>query len=402
MMLVWLYLLIFVKPFGVLHVGAIYLTAHFASSSFNADKFGINNFAGDIIVLGLIAICIGHLFSILTAKKKIYLNKNDFNVSTPRLTFVLSFFLFMITYHYVVGGIPLLSSDILFSRFESTSSGMFGIPGRFNLFGNFFLFFLCYSCFLLGGPQYKKLFIFSMLILLASLLFKGSKGTLIHFLVAMLIYKNVSLNKFNLRERGLKLASFLPPLILIIASFSYISFVHIEQGARYSNLIDLVFTRVLEISGKGYFTAVTLYVENEGYGLGANSINDVFAFFDRLFGQGDIYFYTSEKVSALTNGLSLGIHYLVPMEINIFGYVYMEGGIMAVLFTGILLGLIVGKTSQRILNCYSIKTMTTLMFFQFYLFLIIIKGNLIFLTISMGISYIIFRLICFLGFFWSK
>ena len=49
---------------------------------------------------------------------------------------VISFF---VAYHFIVGGVPLLSADVELARFNFSGSGLFGIPGRMYLFGLPFL-----------------------------------------------------------------------------------------------------------------------------------------------------------------------------------------------------------------------------------------------------------------------
>jgi hypothetical protein len=44
-----------------------------------------------------------------------------------------------VAYHFVVGGIPLLSANVEVERFDFTGSGLFGLPGRMYLFGLPFL-----------------------------------------------------------------------------------------------------------------------------------------------------------------------------------------------------------------------------------------------------------------------
>ncbi|TWG93965.1 hypothetical protein L615_000600000780 [Nocardioides sp. J9] len=46
------------------------------------------------------------------------------------------------TYHFAVGGIPLLSNQIERARFDFANSGLFGLPGRMYLFGSIFAWML--------------------------------------------------------------------------------------------------------------------------------------------------------------------------------------------------------------------------------------------------------------------
>tara|TARA_B100001057_G_scaffold217270_1_gene217451 strand:- start:2949 stop:4181 length:1233 start_codon:yes stop_codon:yes gene_type:complete len=392
--LVLVYFFIFIRPLGFLHVATVYLVAHFLSSKHNTELYGFGQSADDILLFGFIAICFGHIIFLLKKKNTLLIKKSDYRVSKTRLSSVVLIFALVIIYHYAVGGIPLFSSNILFDRFESNSSGFFGIPGRFNLFGGVFIFFLAYAAFTIKGKEYKNIFFITLIILLISMLFKGSKGTLIHFLVAILICRSVITQDTGVRNRGPSSKILIPLGALIAISFVWISNIHISTGVtRYTNLFDLLITRVIEISGEGYFHAVTSFVNENGFGFGGNSINDMITFVSRLTGVGEQY-YTLEKVSALSTGSTIGLHYIVPVELNIFGYMYMELGLAGVFLIGSLIGFSTGNIGFEILNCYSIKRITYLMFMQFFLFLLIIKGDLIFLIITMGISYLMFIIIC--------
>jgi oligosaccharide repeat unit polymerase len=374
----------------MLHIGCIYISAHFVSTYINSDLFGFENFPGFVLVLGMSSLCIGHL--VFKFRKKYFDNINtDYIITSRRLLLVVAIFLSMIVYHYLVGGIPLFSENILFSRFESTSSGLFGVPGRFNLYGGFILLFLCFSSYAIKGQAFKKILLFSFIVLLISLLFKGSKGTLIHFLVAYLICR--SSDNYKISKTPKKTFKVLLCFALIVLpSFVYISNVHIESGTRYTNLAEVIFMRIFELSGKGYFNSVTNYIETYGFGYGMNLFNDTITFFNRLFDSDTNLYYTSEKVSALTTGTSID-QYLVPQEINMFGYSYMEFGIFGVIFSGVLFGYIYGRTIYRTQNSNNVMSLCNLMFFQLYLFLIFIKGNIALITINMGISYLIFMFI---------
>lgn len=389
-----LYFLIFIRPINFLHVASIYLTAHFISSKYHADLYGFGHSADIILLFGMLSICFGHIIFLLKEKYVLSTTSLDYRVSRIRIIFVVLTFTAFISYHYIVGGIPLFSSNILFDRFENNSSGFFGIPGRFNLFGGIFVFFLVYAAYTVKGSKFRIILIITLFVLLISFLFKGSKGTLIHFLVVILICRSVIAKNNGVRYRGPSLKVLIPMGALVVLSFIWISNIHISSGVtRYTNLFDLVVIRVLELSGEGYFHAITSFVEINGFGYGSNSYNDLITFFSRLTGIGE-YNYTLEKVSALATGSTIGIHYIVPVELNIFGYMYMEFGILGVLLIGLLIGFAIGDIGIRTLNSYSVKNITYLMYLQFFLFLLIIKGDLIFLIVNMGISFVMFIIIC--------
>ena len=393
LLILWIYFLVSVRPLGFFHIAAVYLTAHFFSARLNSQLYGFGSHADTIILVGLFSVCIGHALHIRISKVPKLAPQPRAAVSPARLSFVCIIFFSFVFFHYYVGGIPLFSEDVLTARFASTSSGFFGIPGRFNLFGTVYLTFLCYAYFILKGRQYYPHFLFAISLLILSMLLKGSKGTLIHFMVCCLICASVYIDKQQRRSSGLRFRYVVALVPVIVGSFIYISEVHIQSGTRYTSVADIVLRRTFELSGRGYFNAVTTFVSQNGFGIGSNSLNDLSVFFSRLLGAEQDAFYVSEQVSAITTGSTLGVHYLVPQEINLFGYAYMEGSFILVIISGLMVGYLLRSVIHRSLLAIAPFQLASVLFLQFYLFLIIIKGNFVFLSVNIFISFIIFSIV---------
>jgi hypothetical protein len=113
--------------------------------------------------------------------------------SSPAILLFVSIVVTMTFYHFAVSGVPLLSDDVETTRFDFTSSGLFGIPGRMFLFG------LPFSVLLVSLGAGRKiarvsarLLLFTWAAYAASSLLSGFKGGLITVLATMLLAKTLS------------------------------------------------------------------------------------------------------------------------------------------------------------------------------------------------------------------
>jgi len=104
-------------------------------------------------------------------------------------------------YHFVVAGVPLFSADIETSRFDFTSSGLLGIPGRMFLFGLPFTVLLVTVA--SGGKllQVSRAFvIFAWCAYAAANLLGGFKGGLVSVLTTMLLARSITSRPLSLRR----------------------------------------------------------------------------------------------------------------------------------------------------------------------------------------------------------
>ena len=104
-------------------------------------------------------------------------------------------------YHFFASGVPLLSDDVETARFDFTSSGLLGIPGRMFLFG------LPFTVLLVSSAAFRKLVPISRELLysvwiayIATSLLGGFKGGLVAVLTIMLLARSVVSRPLSLRR----------------------------------------------------------------------------------------------------------------------------------------------------------------------------------------------------------
>lgn len=158
---------------------------------------------------------------------------------------------FFIVYHYAVGGIPALSSNVITDRFDMTSSGLFGIPGRMATYGKFFILLYASYFYFYGerNKTNKKYFYIAIFIYVVTSLFSGTKSAIFGLLDIVIYILAFSPKKFNIRK-FLKI-KYIGIVVLIfgfgLAYFSYYfrAYQNIFSGM---NMWDYVLYRLTNMS----------------------------------------------------------------------------------------------------------------------------------------------------------
>lgn len=132
-------------------------------------------------------ICQALLFFVFFITSSFTFKKNIYNDSFKEYRFNYLFYYIvvgLIIYHYIAGGIPAFSDNVVVDRFDFTSSGLFGIPGRMANYGRLFILF--YSLYFYNRKsifqnytKYDKYFYISIIINIICSLFAGTKSALI-------------------------------------------------------------------------------------------------------------------------------------------------------------------------------------------------------------------------------
>ncbi|SHP75672.1 Uncharacterised protein [Mycobacteroides abscessus subsp. abscessus] len=132
----------------------------------------------------IISFISGYFFVIFFLRKSKYEHNIKFPHKNNKLIYVdkvfITLVLLLVFYHFVVGGIPLLSNNVEIDRFSFNSSGLGGIPSRMVLFG--LPFIVIYATIL--NKRYKNLFPNKYLIIIWCLFFifkilSGFKGVIV-------------------------------------------------------------------------------------------------------------------------------------------------------------------------------------------------------------------------------
>ena len=121
--------------------------------------------------------------------------------TSPGLGLFVSVVVVLTFYHFFVAGIPLLSDDVETARFDFTSSGMLGIPGRMFLFGlPFAVFLVSLASARRLAPISRKLMYLVWSSYASASLLGGFKGGLVSVLTTMLLVRAVSGRPLSLRR----------------------------------------------------------------------------------------------------------------------------------------------------------------------------------------------------------
>lgn len=383
-----------------IHAAMVFLTSQLIGTYI----FGVdyrNQFPTWTFVLGCLGFFTGLVASrVLVRELQVYeATMTDTARSRTLLWMYTGVTVFFITYHYAVGGIPLFQSDIMIARFDNTSSGLLGLPGRFNLFGGFFLYFLVTSyAQLTGSRRARRLVGVGFVVLAVSLLLGGSKGNLVQAAVATVVCAPFTTQYRRLNERlwqkvnGLQMWQMLVYGGLAIAGFCIVASIHIARGVHlYGSVTETLVKRTTEVAGQGYFMAVAKVVPEYGLGHGRYFVNDLRFFLNRFGIGGGTGYSTVQLVSATVTGRSLnGSLYIVPTTVNAFGYLFLEWGLAGVLFGSIVLGYLSGwlhLTTERTKHYFR---RAWSYYAQMLMFWLLSKGNFGFYIPNMALIAVVF------------
>jgi hypothetical protein len=309
-----------------------------------------------------------------------------------------------IAYHYLVGGIPLLQENILLARFDNTSSGLFGLPGRFNLFGGFFAFFLvvAYYQIVVNHRRLTRLLMAVTLLLLVSRILPGNKGAVVQFMAAVLVvgphFARVDMNGDSFQ----RISSGIPRWVLIgsvtaaAIAFIGIATLHISRGIGiYDDVVHAFVRRVTVISGNAFVEATTSVVRYYGHGYGTYFLNDL-AQFGSAFGMETGFRVTlNQLVSASVTGRdAFGDLFLVPVTMNGLGYLFVEFGLAGIVIGGVVFGYAMGSLTRASAATAEPLKRAVLFYLQIGLFWILTRGN-----IGFYVPNLLLPLLVFLGLF---
>ena len=396
LLLIWSAIFLFIylldKSFSYLHVAFAYLFFH----SISVFLYGIETgrgvaggysvaVASIFFVCGLYAGC--NFFNRIRLRRSLYpYDKNSRTYSRFALVLIALFSMPMV-YHLMIIGVPVLSGDILTARFDSKGSGLFGLPSRFYLFGCFFIYFVIAALWRLGFVG-DRMWLFANLYLIVILVSKGSKGSLLHYVVAYaIVVYPFKLNSLRLiGQWGVILA-------LVLLSFFATASLHMQAGGRYSDFAMLFADRFLYLSGKAYYVIYYEYTDSFGFGGGRYALSDVATFISRFQESADEQFFAMQSVSAMVTGSTLGKHYIVPQELNIFGYLFLEAGWSGILVGGVVAGFFCGSLKSIASRKGSVLTTILAYYGQLLLFFLIIKGDVVYYVLNMFISLVIFFIV---------
>ncbi len=256
----------------------------------------------------------------------------------------------LVAYHYVVGGIPILSPDVEVERFQFSSSGLFGIPGRMAIFGlPFIVLYVSIYYWRTQDLRVKRLFRCVWVIFIFFSLLSGFKSSVLRAIDIIILARLLVGNALRISEffsRRIKFLSLLAVFYIVWLSFRYASLGLTDV----TSFLDYIVMRLFTIPARPGHYAITNLAGN------ANSysyfLGDIFYFVHKYFGislgGGDI-FPLDLTVSSALHGVPLTEgSWIVPVTVGSFAGWYVDigflGAVTASIVTGTILAIIISRS----------------------------------------------------------
>lgn len=295
------------------------------------------------------------------------------------------FVMFLVIYHFAVGGIPILSSGLETARFDFVSSGLFGIPGRMMAWGLPFVVF-CVSIYSwrTRDKRAKWLLYAVWTVYLLSSFMSGFKSSVLGVLNLYVIYR-------MLISKPLKLRDLLNKQVIVLLALSMLYAVWMLHRYSAGDIGDMASTigyfgmRLTAIPAQpGHLAMTDFSSAADGH---SYMLQDLSYFMARYFHIGSVgpdVFPLDKIVSAATFGVKLQEgQWIVPVTVGAFPQLFVEyglaGGLLAMFVEGVLFALSIYR-SMNSTNPYIAAAwgLVVLIFTEYFL-----NGNLIFCVINL-------------------
>lgn len=318
----------------------------------------------------------------------------------------LSAWLIMITvfsfvaYHYIVGGVPLFSSDVEVSRFNFTSSGLLGIPGRMTMMGLPML--LVYLSIIKSRQATHKsihcAYVFTWIVFITSRVLAGFKGALLEVLVTLtFIY---AINNQPLTIKIKKVVKYLSMVIIALVFASIISTRYTTStSGDYIEIAGYILNRMTAIAAQPAEYVMDAVEKNTKFipYIGYYYSQDFLYTIRKYFGiELDNNVFTLEKiVSTSLYGVPLSDDaFIVPVTVGAFAETIANIGMISTYCIMFLCGIIYAHLIKGATTYNSVYKATIYGYGVFIFHSYLTKGGLIFfLTNGLGIIFIFFTLV---------
>lgn len=337
-----------------------------------------------LYMVSIILFFIGYVIIILSFKKKV--NLYELNNSNISFNFIFIFSIVIIIfvfYHFIIGGIPIFSSNLEVKRFDFSSSGLLGIPGRMYLYGLPFLltYVSIYYQKSKKNKKIKQLLYVIWITFIVSRIFAGFKGGMIEVIVDFIFIKALTDKPLNINKLIFSMKYFISILIAIIFAFLISNMYGTIKILTFNDKIVYLINRMTILQAyPGYFIMSGLFKYKSNLPV---FLNDMLYFLNKYFKMKIFNLFPLDlTVSASIYGTPLSnSSFLVPVTIGAFPYLFLDIKYFAVLtmfFIGMLYAYITiySKFNKKIFKSSSI------VFLIFFLNDFITKGGLAYCLIN--------------------
>lgn len=327
---------------------------------------------------------------------------------------VFSLLFALVIYRFSAGGIPLLSDNLIVERFDTTASGLFGIPERVVLYSlPFFVLGLSAKLHVhrLGKWQayrgIRSLSRLAWITFLASMVLSGFKSSVLNVLVVWALAQFAARSAPSVgRSFGDSLArragfAATASIGVVLAFMAVAALSQLYPSIRSTPSASYVVERATEIAGGPFFHIVDSFVPQ--YGAGARYLlNDIGYFTDTIvhWHIHPGFFNVSWEYANLTTTKLVSAdmwhrpldRFQVPITTTIFGYLYLlagrAGAIGGALLFGSLLALL-DRLQNRYLALRNFNYLAVVIFAEWFAFTVAVKGNPVYLGVNFAFGALI-------------
>ncbi|WP_017550927.1 O-antigen polymerase [Heyndrickxia coagulans] len=337
------------------------------------------------------------LFYIFKKEQRIKKNNKDI-IDNKSYFSIFAFFLIVelfVVYHFAVGGIPILSSNVEMDRFNFSSSGLFGIPGRMLLFGLPFISTMVSILFYkYNSSKTKKFFLITWALYVFFNLLTGFKGALLTICLQFFLVTSISNKKwyipnlFKLRNIVFAVVAIIYAIVMSL-NYKSVSAVSINSSLNY-----LLNRATEQASLAGYFT-----INNSSFLHAYQNLHpfiNEFQYYIDKYTNGIINFKSANfpvemVVSSLLTGTPLTTNnFIVSVTLGGFAYLYILFGQYFTYFSMLIFGFLFhflffkAKTSNTLFK----RTAYGFILLRTYVFLV--NGSLAYNIINTLIMLLLF------------
>ncbi|MHB0913504.1 MAG: hypothetical protein ACYC2Y_08665 [Armatimonadota bacterium] len=303
-----------------------------------------------------------------------------------RMTLFCCFVGCFVFYHFAVGGIPAFSPDVETVRFDFTSSGLFGIPGRMSMFGwPFVVLLVSFYYWRTRDESLKSLFYTVWGVFLLISLASGFKSSLVQVLTLILLSRIIAGKPIYLTKLFSRRF-----MMLYVAAVGYAGWMSFRYGSiGLTGMADLVNYMKLRAgvlaAVPGYYTITSLPANESGH---LYLVQDLLYTLHKYFHIGMVSADTFplDKIvsSALYNTPLSADAWIVPVTIGGFAQLYADAGLVGALVLMVLTGI---ALAYAVLRCTSKRTPFSAAALGLGIQMIMVyllNGNLVYVIVNCG------------------
>lgn len=286
----------------------------------------------------------------------------------------------LVIYHFAVSGIPILGNTEI-ARFDFTSSGLLGLPGRTYLYGLpfLFVFVFTYDAMVTNKHSHFRSLLYLVLAMLAISGFMGGfKSGLLGVVNNVVLIYVVVYHPANLLHLINKFFYWVVPSVLYAV---WVTTKLASIMGTYSSIGKYFSDRIFVISAQ---PSVYIFGNALFKGYGRYFLNDIAYFIPKYFHLFQPSGFPTNKVisSSIYHVPLSNSSFIVPVTLSGISEVYLNCGIIVSLFLMLLLGYVFGKLYFASLKDSSYLRIGSLIIAQMAFLEFITKGDLMYIILN--------------------